>query len=93
MPSQTCSGLTINISITAGLNCKSLFKGRIHEEVREQLERIRTQAALPALPRSIKAERGSHKTKTEFRHEKGLQRHNLLAEMKEKGCSQKCFYL
>lgn len=72
--------------------CKSMFKGRIYEEVSKELERLSMQVVLPALPRSMKAEKGFHKPKTEFRPEKGLQRGNLLAEMKGKDYSQKCLY-
>lgn len=48
------------------------------------------QVALPALPGSMKAEKGSHKMKTEFRLEKELQSDNFLAGMKGKNYSQKC---
>jgi len=51
-----------------------MFKGRTHKEVSEELERVRMQVDLPALPRSVKAEKGSHKTKTEVRIEKELKR-------------------
>lgn len=70
--------------------CESMFKGRTHEEVDEEVERVRMQVALPALPGSMKAEKGSHKMKTELRLEKELQRGNFLAGMKGKDYSQKC---
>lgn len=72
--------------------CKSMFEGRICEEVNKELESVRMPMALPALPGNVIQRKALTKPGLSSGFKRSSKEVNFLAEIKGKDYSQKHFY-